>query len=114
MARPLLTVALLGALGLVASACGDEPPSADEVAAIDSLVETELTVDEQRCILDGITRLEITASQILADELTAERDGELLATGTTAHLWVEAATNRPCRTPEVLRQGFRRLAGLIA
>jgi hypothetical protein len=80
VARPLLTVALLGALGLVASACGDEPPSADEVAAIDSLVETELTVDEQRCILDGITRLEITASQILADELTAERDGELLAT----------------------------------
>jgi len=41
------------------------------------------------------------------------RDDELLATGITAHLWVEAATNRPCRTPEVLREGFRRLAGLI-
>ena len=41
------------------------------------------------------------------------RDGELLATGITGHLWVEAATNRPCRTPEELREGFRRLAGLV-
>ena len=41
------------------------------------------------------------------------RDGELLATGITGHLWVESATNRPCRAPEVLREPFRRLAGLI-
>jgi len=37
---------------------------------------------------------------------------ELLATGTTEHVWVESATGRPCRTPEPLREPFRRLAGL--
>ena len=37
---------------------------------------------------------------------------ELLATGTTEHVWVEAATGRPCRTPEALREPFRKLAGL--
>ena len=36
---------------------------------------------------------------------------ELLATGATEHVWVEAATGRPCRTPEPLREPFRRLAG---
>lgn len=40
------------------------------------------------------------------------RNGEeLLATGATEHVWVEAATGRPCRTPEPLREPFRRLAG---
>ncbi len=37
---------------------------------------------------------------------------EVLATGATEHVWVEAATGRPCRTPEPLREPFRRLAGL--
>ena len=41
------------------------------------------------------------------------RGDELLATGITGHLWVESGTNRPCRTPDVLNEGFRRLAGLI-
>jgi acyl-CoA thioester hydrolase len=40
------------------------------------------------------------------------KDGELLATGATDHIWIEAATGRPCRTPEPLREPFRRLAGL--
>lgn len=39
------------------------------------------------------------------------RDGERLATGTTEHVWVEAASGRPCRMPEALRQPFGRLAG---
>ena len=40
------------------------------------------------------------------------RGDDLLATGATEHIWVEAATGRPCRTPEVLRAPFARLAGL--
>jgi len=37
---------------------------------------------------------------------------ELLATGATEHIWIETATGRPCRTPEPLREPFRKLAGL--
>ena len=37
---------------------------------------------------------------------------ELLATGTTHHVWVESATGIPCLTPEPLREPFRKLAGL--
>lgn len=40
------------------------------------------------------------------------RDGEILATGTTEHIWVEVAGNRPCRTPEQLREPFAQLAGI--
>lgn len=39
------------------------------------------------------------------------RGGDLLATGATEHIWVETATGRPCRMPEVLREPFERLAG---
>jgi acyl-CoA thioester hydrolase len=37
---------------------------------------------------------------------------ELLATGATDHIWIESATGRPCRTPEPLREPFRKLAGV--
>jgi acyl-CoA thioester hydrolase len=37
---------------------------------------------------------------------------ELLATGATDHIWIESATGRPCRTPELLREPFRKLAGV--
>ncbi len=40
------------------------------------------------------------------------KNGELLATGATDHIWVETATGRPCRTPEPVRESFRQLAGL--
>jgi acyl-CoA thioester hydrolase len=40
------------------------------------------------------------------------RAADLLATGASDHVWVEAATGRPCRTPAVLREPFERLAGL--
>jgi acyl-CoA thioester hydrolase len=40
------------------------------------------------------------------------RAADLLATGASDHVWVEAATGRPCRTPEILREPFERLAGL--
>jgi acyl-CoA thioester hydrolase len=39
---------------------------------------------------------------------------ELLVTGATEHIWVERASGKPCRTPEPLREPFRRLAGLSA
>ncbi|HTQ80552.1 MAG TPA: thioesterase family protein [Thermoanaerobaculia bacterium] len=42
------------------------------------------------------------------------KDGELLATGATEHIWVEKATGRPSRPPEAVRTPFRRLAGLPA
>jgi acyl-CoA thioester hydrolase len=40
------------------------------------------------------------------------KDADLLATGASDHIWVETATGRPCRTPEPLREPFRKLAGL--
>jgi acyl-CoA thioester hydrolase len=42
------------------------------------------------------------------------KDNELLATGFSEHIWVEKSTGRPCRTPEPLREPFRRLAGMGA
>jgi acyl-CoA thioester hydrolase len=39
------------------------------------------------------------------------RGSELLATGSTDHIWIERASGSPCHTPEVLRAGFARLAG---
>ncbi len=39
------------------------------------------------------------------------RGDELLARGSTEHIWVEAASGRPRRMPEVLREPFMRLAG---
>jgi acyl-CoA thioesterase FadM len=33
-------------------------------------------------------------------------------TGTTEHIWIDKATSRPCRTPEMLREPFERLAGM--
>jgi len=35
----------------------------------------------------------------------------LLASGATEHVWVERASGRPCRTPEILRDAFAILAG---
>lgn len=39
------------------------------------------------------------------------RHGEAkLVTGVTEHVWIERATGRPCRIPEVLREPFQKLA----
>lgn len=40
------------------------------------------------------------------------RGDERLASGATEHVWVEAATGRPCRTPEAVRGPFATLAGV--
>ncbi len=39
------------------------------------------------------------------------RGGDRLARGATEHVWVERASGRPCRIPELLRDPFSRLAG---
>jgi acyl-CoA thioester hydrolase len=39
------------------------------------------------------------------------RGDELLATGATEHVWIDASSQRLCRTPEPLREPFARLAG---
>lgn len=41
----------------------------------------------------------------------AHKGEELLATGATRHVWVEAATGRIRKTPDELREPFARLAG---
>ena len=51
------------------------------------------------------------ASRGLRFSYEVYRQEELLATGTTEHVWVEAASGRLCRTPESLREPFARLAG---
>jgi acyl-CoA thioester hydrolase len=50
-------------------------------------------------------------SRGLAFAYRVTRGGELLARGTTEHVWVDRASGRPCRMPEVLAEPFRRLAG---
>ncbi len=55
--------------------------------------------------------IEDLASRAIRFAYEVRRDDELLVTGSTQHLWVEATSNHPCRTPEELRQPFRKLAG---
>ena len=68
---------------MVLSACGgggtDDTPSAGESLAIETYVGSELSLDEQRCILEGTRVLDIEPERITADDLTADEDGELLA-----------------------------------
>ena len=56
--------------------------------------------------------IEDLASRAIRFAYEVRRDDELLVTGSTQHLWVEATSNQPCRTPEELRQPFRKIAGL--
>ena len=55
--------------------------------------------------------LERLASRGLRFAYRVQRNEELLATGTTEHVWVDSRTQRLCRTPESLREPFTRLAG---
>ena len=75
----ILSLAVVMAL----SACGgggtDDTPSAGESLAIETYVGSELSLDEQRCILEGTRVLTIEPERITADDLTTDEDGELLA-----------------------------------
>ena len=50
------------------------------------------------------------ASRGLSFHYEVRRGDDLLATGTTEHIWIEAHTGRPVRLPEELRAGFERQA----
>lgn len=86
MANPLMKLRciLIGASFLIA-ACGaddgtvDRDPTADEALAIAALVGADLSIDEQRCVLQGIVDLEIDPQEIVAGTLSPERDGAMLA-----------------------------------
>jgi acyl-CoA thioester hydrolase len=54
-------------------------------------------------------QLERFSSRGLRFVYAVRRDGELLVEGATEHIWVEAATGKPCRIPEIIRPGFQRL-----
>jgi acyl-CoA thioester hydrolase len=56
--------------------------------------------------------LERLASRGLRFRYEVRRGEELLVTGATEHVWIERASGRPCVTPPLLREAFRRLAGL--
>lgn len=56
-------------------------------------------------------RLAELASRGVTFAYEVRRGADLLATGTTGHIWVESATGRPCRLPPALRPGFEGLAG---
>ena len=51
------------------------------------------------------------ASRGLRFAYEVRHGGAKLVTGVTEHVWIERATGRPCRIPEVLREPFQRLAG---
>lgn len=55
--------------------------------------------------------MEELTSRTLRFAYRVERDGELLVSGHTEHLWIDAARRRPCRMPEFVAAAFRRLAG---
>ena len=50
-------------------------------------------------------------SDVVAGRLVGAAADDVVATGTTEHVWVEAATGKLRRMPEALRESFARLAG---
>ena len=56
--------------------------------------------------------LERLQSRALRFAYEVEQEGVILGRGATEHVWVERASGRPCRIPEVLREPFDRLAAL--
>ncbi|HVS65606.1 MAG TPA: thioesterase family protein [Thermoanaerobaculia bacterium] len=50
-------------------------------------------------------------SRTLTFAYRVRRGEELLVSGATDHVWVEAGTKRLCRIPEALRPHFERMAG---
>ncbi|MEM9200760.1 MAG: hypothetical protein AAGC53_03840 [Actinomycetota bacterium] len=66
------------AVALLLAGCGgDDAPSTEESEAIGVLIDAELTLDEQRCILDGLQGLGIGADRIVAGDLTADEDAQV-------------------------------------
>ncbi len=75
-------LALVAAVAVLAASCGDDTdraPTAEEAAAIAAIVDTELSLDEQRCVLQGLVDTGIEPTDIIDDTLTPDQDGRLLA-----------------------------------
>jgi len=73
-------LALTAAVALLAASCGDEGrPNAEEARAIATIVDTELSLDEQRCILQGLIDIGIEPAAIIDGDLTPDQNGLLLA-----------------------------------
>ncbi len=53
--------------------------------------------------------LERMTSRGLRFAYEVDRVGEKLARGATEHVWVERASGKPCRIPEMVREPFARL-----
>ena len=75
--------ALLLATGVIAAGCGGDdelgPLDDADAAAVAALVNSELSLEEQHCILSGLVELEIEPAAVVEGDLTADEDGELLA-----------------------------------
>ncbi len=70
----------IGAIALAATACGggDDTPSVEEAEAVGILIDAELSLDEQRCVLDGLQSLGITPTQIVEETLSPDEEGAVL------------------------------------
>ena len=70
----------IATIALAAAACGgdDHAPSAEETEAVGLLIDAELSLDEQRCVLDGLQRLGITSTQIVEGALSPDEEGAVL------------------------------------
>ncbi len=63
----------------VACGAGGDPPLTDEeAAAIASVVDAELDLDEQRCVLQGLVDVGVEPAAILDGTLSVDQEGELL------------------------------------
>ncbi len=75
--RPRHLLVATAVAGLVVAGCGgDDAPSAEEVEAIGVLIDAELSVDEQRCILDGLQGLGIGPERIVDRDLSPHQHAE--------------------------------------
>jgi len=76
-------VAVSAVAALLAGACsaGDSgpTPSASQADAISTLIDTELTTDEQRCMLEGLIESEIDPTSVIDGTLSGNDDALLLA-----------------------------------
>jgi hypothetical protein len=83
MRRAALVVTVLA---VVVSSCGDNgPPAATplQADAIGSLIDADLSGDEQRCILEELIATEIDPQAIIEGAVTGKQDAELLAIAVT-------------------------------
>ena len=74
--------ACLCAATVFAAGCGDDgaPEATPEQAdALATLIDAELTGAEQTCLLQGLVDTEIDPGDVVADQLSADDDAELLA-----------------------------------